>query len=154
MLAGAVYSPPADNTPTAGFMLQVTAVLVVPDTAAVRLWLWELVSVAVAGLTATATGVTMLMTPSEVVTVPALPSPRASTGFMSWIARFPLAAGASVIATTATTPRPSGVVERPVSRHMVPEQDRVLPAAAAASPSDVVTEVVSVLGKFKFHWIP
>jgi hypothetical protein len=55
MLEGAVYRPAVDIVPTFGVSDQVTAVFVVPLTVAVNCRVWELVKVALAGLTDTET---------------------------------------------------------------------------------------------------
>ena len=55
MEAGAVYRPAAEIEPTKGLMDQVTAVLVLPDTAAANCWVWEAVSETLPGVTERAT---------------------------------------------------------------------------------------------------
>ena len=137
--------------PTEGLMLQVTGVLDVPVTVAVNCWVWEFVRATVPGLVVTETEDVTLSTPSEVVSEPALPSASASTGFESWSARFPLAVEASVIVTTAATPFPIAFMFWPVKRQVEPAQYRVLPAAVAAAPATVVTDVVWSPGTFKVH---
>jgi len=99
-------------------------------------------------------GPVTLSTPFEVVSEPALPAIKASTGLESWTAKFPLAVGARVIVTTAATPLPMGVVVMPVRRQVEPAQYNVFPAAIAAAPAAVVTDVVSPAGTFNVHCSP
>ena len=83
MEAGATYVPP-DNDPTEGFIDQVTPVLVVPVTVAVKFAVWPPDRVAVAGLilTATVAGVVMVSDPGVLVIDPIDPSSSASTRFV------------------------------------------------------------------------
>jgi len=64
--AGAVYKPPVEIEPTAGFSDHVTAVLVVPVTVAPSCWVWPAVTPAVAGETATVTGSSVTVDEAEV----------------------------------------------------------------------------------------
>jgi hypothetical protein len=106
------------------------------------------------GLTEIATGASTLTTPSVVVSIPADPSASASTGFRSCTARLPVAVGDNETEITAITPLEIAVELRPVKRHVFELQEIDLPAAEAAAPTEVLTDAIWGVGKFRDHWSP